>query len=140
VRKFIKKCIGDVVPTVTIKPQEWMDGGIRSKLKVQTIAFKEVIWLNINSVVIPSVRQSDKLNAGTGTKWSHNSTAQTRDICGLKEGLQTITDYNEKTSHVTDVTLPDKLNTFFDRFEDNTLPPLWPTNKDCTTPPSPWPT
>ncbi|KAK6314000.1 hypothetical protein J4Q44_G00154590 [Coregonus suidteri] len=39
------------------------------------------------------------------------------------QGLQTITDYNRKTSHVadTDGLLPDKLNKFFARFEDNTV-------------------
>ena len=47
--------------------------------------------------------------------------------------LQTITDYKAKISHVadTDVLLPDKLNTFFARFEDNTEPPARPTPKDC---------
>jgi hypothetical protein len=37
------------------------------------------------------------------------------------QGLQTITDYKEKTSHIadTDVLLPDKLNTFFTLFEHN---------------------
>ena len=42
--------------------------------------------------------------------------------------LQTITDYKGKTSHVTDtdVLLPDKLNTFFSRFVDNTVPPTLP--------------
>jgi hypothetical protein len=34
------------------------------------------------SVVIPSARQSNKQNISIETKWSHNSTAQTRDICG----------------------------------------------------------
>ena len=37
VSEFIRKCIGDVVPTVTIKtfPNQklWIDGGIRTKLK-----------------------------------------------------------------------------------------------------------
>jgi hypothetical protein len=38
------------------------------------------------------------------------------------QGLQTITDYKGKTNHVadTDVLLPDKLNTFFAHFENNT--------------------
>ena len=31
----------------------------------------------------------------------------------------------------TNVLLPDKLNTFFARFEDNTVPPTWPATKDC---------
>jgi hypothetical protein len=50
------------------------------------------------------------------------------------QGLQEITNYKKKTSHVTDtdVTLLDKLNTSFARFEDNAMPPSQPTDKDCT--------
>ena len=42
-------------------------------------------------------------------------------------------DYKGKTSHVadTDVVLLDKLNTFFTRFEDITVPPTQPASKDC---------
>jgi hypothetical protein len=49
---------------------------------------------------------------------------------------QEVTDYKKKTSQVTDtdVTLPVKLNTFFARFEDNTVPPSRPANKDCLPP------
>ena len=45
--------------------------------------------------------------------------AQTQDVCGL----QTIPEYKRKTSHVTDtdILLPDKLNTFFARFEDKSV-------------------
>ena len=43
VTKFIRKCIGDVVATVTIKTyphqKPWIDGSIRAKLKAQTITF-----------------------------------------------------------------------------------------------------
>ena len=43
VSDFIRKCIGDVVPTVTIKTypnqKPWMDGGICAKLKARTTAF-----------------------------------------------------------------------------------------------------
>ena len=48
-------------------------------------------------------------------------------------GLQTITDYKKKTSHVTDtdVLLPDKLNSFFARSEDSSVPPTQPATKDC---------
>ena len=48
------------------------------------------------------------------------------------QGLQTITDYKGKTSHVadTDDLLPDKPNTFFACFEDNTVPPTQPAAKD----------
>jgi hypothetical protein len=49
------------------------------------------------------------------------------------QGLQTITDYKGKTSYIvdTDVLLPDKLNTFFACFEDNTVPQTQPAPKDC---------
>ena len=49
------------------------------------------------------------------------------------QGLQTITDYKRKTSHVADtnVLLPNKLNSLFARFEDNTVPPKLPATKDC---------
>ena len=43
VSEFIRKCIGDVVPTVTIttypNQKPWIDGGIRAKQKVRTSAF-----------------------------------------------------------------------------------------------------
>ena len=47
------------------------------------------------------------------------------DTRRMWQGLKEITDYKNKNSHVTDtnVTLPDKLNTFFAHFEDNTVPP-----------------
>ena len=56
--------------------------------------------------------------------------SDTRRMC---QGLQTITDYRKKISHVsdTDVLLPDKLNIFFARFEDNTVPPTRPITMDC---------
>jgi hypothetical protein len=48
-------------------------------------------------------------------------------------GIQTISDYKVKTYHVadTDILLLDKLNTFFARFEDNTVPPTEAAPKDC---------
>ena len=43
VTEFIRKCIGDVVSSVTIityaNQIAWIDGSIRAKLKAQTIAF-----------------------------------------------------------------------------------------------------
>ena len=49
------------------------------------------------------------------------------------QGLQTITDYKRKTSHIaeTDVLPLDRLNTLFARFEDSTVPPTRPAIKDC---------
>ena len=48
------------------------------------------------------------------------------------QGLQTITDYKGKTNHVADTNalLPDKINTFFVCFEDNTVPLARPATKD----------
>jgi hypothetical protein len=43
VSEFIKRCIRDVVPTVTIKTypnqKPWIDSGICAKLKARTTAF-----------------------------------------------------------------------------------------------------
>jgi hypothetical protein len=55
------------------------------------------------------------------------------------QGLQTIKAYKGKASHVadTDSSLPDKLNTFFVRFEENnTEQPTWTaaTDKNCVLP------
>ena len=42
VTEFIRKCIGDVIPTMTIKTypnqKPWIDGSISTKLKAQTTA------------------------------------------------------------------------------------------------------
>jgi hypothetical protein len=78
-----------------------------------------------------STRQSNYPNVSIETKGSHNSMAQTRDVCGrVYRQLQTT---KRKIIHVTDtdVLLPDKLNTFFACFEDNTVPPVRPAMKDC---------
>ena len=55
------------------------------------------------------------------------------DVRRMWQGLQTITDNKGKISHVadTDVLLLDKLNTFFTFFENNTVPLIRPTTKDC---------
>ena len=45
------------------------------------------------------------------------------------KGLQTVTDYKGKTSHITDTDV--KLNTLFARFEENTMPLTRPAPKDC---------
>ena len=49
------------------------------------------------------------------------------------QGLQSIMDYKRKTSPVADhdVLLPDRLNNFFARFEDNRVPLTRPATKTC---------
>ncbi|CDQ76546.1 unnamed protein product [Oncorhynchus mykiss] len=55
------------------------------------------------------------------------------DTRGMWQGLQSIMDFKKKTSPVTDqdVLLPDRLNNFFARFEDNTVPLTRPATKTC---------
>ena len=50
------------------------------------------------------------------------------DTRRMWQGLQAITDYKKKTSHVTDtdILLPDELNNFFACIEVNTVPPTQP--------------
>ena len=73
-----------------------------------------------NSVAIPSARQSNKLSVSRDKVESQFNGSDTR---GMWQGLQSITDYKKKNSPVVDtnVLLPDKLNNFFARFEDNTV-------------------
>ena len=44
VSEFIRKYVGDVIPTMSIKTypnqESWIDGGIRAKLKAQTTALE----------------------------------------------------------------------------------------------------
>ena len=49
------------------------------------------------------------------------------------QGPKSITDYKKKTSPIADINvlLPDKLNNFFARFEDNTVPLTRPATKAC---------
>ena len=110
----------------------WIDGSIRVKLKVRTTAFNHCkvtgnvaeykqCSYSLRKAIKQAKRQyRDEVESqfnGSDTMW---------------QGLQTITNYKQKTSHVadTDVLLPDKLNTFFARFEDNTVPPTRPA-KNC---------
>ena len=55
------------------------------------------------------------------------------DTRRMWQRLQTIIYYKGKPSHVADMNVlhPDKLNTLFARFEDNTVPPTRSAPKDC---------
>jgi hypothetical protein len=98
------------------------------------------IWPNIKRVVIPLRMAIKQANCRYRNKVLQFNGSGTRHMW---QGLQSITDYKMKTSHVTDtdVLLPGKLNILFACFEDNTVPPKKPATKDCG-PPSPfqWPT
>ena len=65
VSEVISKCIGDVIPTATIKTfpnqKPWIDGSFCAKLKARTTAFNQgKVTGNMTeySVVIPSARQT----------------------------------------------------------------------------------
>ena len=136
VSEFIKKCIGDVVPTVTIKTypnqKPWMDGGICEKLKVWTTAFNNgnrsgnMAEYKLCSYSLRKAIKQEKCQYRDKVESQFNGSGTRR----MWQGLQEITDYKKKTNHVTDtdVMLPDKLNTFFARFEDNTVPPSRPAS------------
>jgi lysyl-tRNA synthetase class II len=130
VSEFIRKCIGGVLPTVTIKTflnhKPWIDGSICAKLK-RTTAFKhgkatrnmteykQCSYSLRKAIKPPKCQYRDKVES----QFNDSNTRR------MWQGPQTITDYKKKTSPVADsnVFLPDKLNNFFARFEDNTVPP-----------------
>ena len=136
--EFIRKCIGDVVPSVTFKtfPNQklWIDGSIRTKLKARTTAYnhskatrnmaeyKQCSYSLCNAIKKAKRQYRDKVES------QFNGSNMRR----MWQGLQTITDYKKKTRHVADieVLLPDKLNSFFACFEDNTVPPTRTATKD----------
>ena len=144
VTEFIRKCIRDVEPTVTTKTfpnqKPWIDVSIPLKLKAQTTA--------LNNGKATSNMAEYKQCSYSLRKAIKQAKRQYRDNVELKfngsdtrhmwQAIQIITDYKRKTSHVpeTNVLLLHSLNTFFSRFEDNTVPPKLPRPVGS---PSPWP-
>jgi hypothetical protein len=127
VSEFIRKCIGDVVPTMNIKTypnqKPWIDGGICTKLIAQTTAFNHVKvtgnmaeYKQCSYSLFKAIKQAKCQSRDQVESQFHGS-----DTRCMWHGLQEITDYKKKTSHFTDtdVLLPDKLNSFFACFEDN---------------------
>ena len=101
----------------------WIDGGIHAKLKARTTAFtngkmtgnmagyKQSSYSLRKAIKLAKCRYRDKVE----------SQFNGSDTRRMWQCLQTITDFKrEKQS------CPDKLNTFFARFEDNTVPPTIP--------------
>jgi hypothetical protein len=115
--------------------KQWISGSIQAKLKVQTTEFNhgkvtgnmgeyKQCSYSFHKAIKQTKRQyRDKVES------QFNSS----DTRRMWQSLQTFTDYKGETSHVadTDVLLPDKLNTFIARFEDNTVPPTRPAIKKC---------
>ena len=102
---FIKKCIGDVVPTVTIKTypnqKPWMDDSIHAKLKAQSTAFNHgkrsgnmTEYKQCSYSLRRAIKQA-KCQYRHKVK-SHFNSSDTR--C-MWQGLQEIMDFKKKTSH-----------------------------------------
>ena len=140
----IWKCIGDVVPTVTIKTytnqKPCIDRDIHAKLKAQTITFNHgKVTGNMGEYkqcsyslckVIKHKQEKHQYRDKVESQFNGS------DMRRMWQDLQIINDYKGKIGHVAyTVLLPDKLNTFV-RFEDNTVPLTQPATKDCG-PPSP---
>ena len=137
--KFISKCIGDVVPTTTIKTltnqKTWIDGSIHAKLKARTTAFNQgkatgnmTEYKQCSYSLHKAIKQAKRQYRDKVESQLNGS-----DTRHMWQGLQSITEYKQKTSPVadTDVLLPDKLNNLFALFEDNTVPLTRPTTKTC---------
>ena len=118
VNELIRKCIGDVVPTVTIKtyPNQklWIDGNICSKMKARTTVFNQ----GKRTENMEEYKQCRYClcKAFKHTKHQYRDKVELQfNSSDTRRMWQTITDYKRKTSHVMDtaVSLPDKLNTIF---------------------------
>jgi hypothetical protein len=110
--EFIRKCIGDVVPTVTIKTYPiqklWIDGSICAKLKTRTTSFN-------HGKVTGNMVEYKQCSYSLRNEIKHAKHQYRDKVESQFKELQTIMDYKRKTSHITDtdILLPDKLNTFF---------------------------
>jgi hypothetical protein len=115
VSEFISKCIGDVVPTVTIKTfsnqKPWIDGSIRTKMKARTTAFNHgkatgnlTEYKHCSYSLRKAIKQADRQYRDKVESQFNGS-----DIIRMWQGLQSITDYKKKTSPIADtnVLLPD---------------------------------
>ena len=104
VSEFIKKCIGDVVPTVTIKTflnqKPWIDGSNHAKLKARTIAFnhgKATENMTEYKQCSYSFRKAFKL-AKHQYRDKVESQFKGSNTRRMWKGLHSITDYKKKTS------------------------------------------
>ena len=115
---FIKKCIKDVIPTVTVRTypnqKPWITGNIRIQLKARAAAFKEQdtnpdAYKRSRYALRQTIKQA-KLQYRIKTESNYTS----YDACRMCQGLKTITDYNVKPRRQlpSDASLPDELQWF----------------------------
>jgi hypothetical protein len=130
VTELIRKCIGDVVPIVTITTypiqKPWVDGSIHAKLKVRTIAFNHgkvtgnmAEYKQCSYSLRKAIKQAKRqFRDKVVLQFNSSDTRQSWTIKGRAATWWTPTSCF-------------MLNTFFAHFEDNTVPPTWPATKDC---------
>ena len=123
VTEFIMKCIGDVVPTVTIKTypnhKPWIDGSIRVKQKARTTAFNNgkatgnmAEYKQCNYSLRKAIKQAKRQYRDKVQSQFNGS-----DTRRMWQGLQTITDYQPfrrdrrlafgQAKHIRNATGPD---------------------------------
>ncbi|KAM9404055.1 uncharacterized protein ACWYII_028103 [Salvelinus alpinus] len=124
---FIKKCIEDVVPTVTVrtylKQKPWITGNIHTELKGRAAAFKEK---DSNPEAYQKSRYSRRRTIKQAKRqyWTKIESYYTgSDACRMWQGMQTITDYKGKHSRElpSDTSIPDELNNFYACFEASNI-------------------
>jgi hypothetical protein len=117
VNGFIKKCIEDIVPTVTARTysnqKPWITGNIRTELKGRATDFKvrnsnPEAYKKSCCALRPNIKQAKCQYRAKIESYYTGSDA--RLMC---QGLQTITDYKGKHSRELPNDIPDKLNHFY---------------------------
>ncbi len=113
---FIRKCIEDVVPTKTIRiypnQKPWINSNVRSALSARTSAFKSGNtddWKQASYDLRRSIKVEEQFN---------NNNPRS-----MWQGINNITGFKGNKPATVNIaaSLPDELNTFYDRFEaDNT--------------------
>ena len=110
----------------------WIDGSIRSKLKARTTAFNYgkvtgniTEYKQCNYSLHKAIKQAKRQYRDKVESQFNGS-----DTRRMWQGLQSIIDYKENQPVAdTDFLLPDKLNNFIARFEDNTVQLIRPATK-----------
>ncbi|KAI4881422.1 hypothetical protein NFI96_008437 [Prochilodus magdalenae] len=134
---FIGKCIEDVVPTkpVRVYPNQkpWLNCLVRAALNARTAAFKSGHTEEYKKASYALRKTIRAAKREYRAKVESQFTTNTRS---LWQGLNTITDFRRETRSVDHISagLPDKLNTFYARFEVNhtVLPERAPATTDST--------
>ncbi len=122
---FIRKCIEDVVPikTIRIYPNQkpWINSDVRSDLSARTSAFKSG---NIDDRKQASYDLRRSIKAA---KWQYKNKVEeqfnTNNPGSMWQGINNITGFKGNKPATVNIaaSLPDELNTFYARFEADTI-------------------